>query len=197
MFSAGFIRNLDMSSKGLQNKRHLYFVTNIPITPTGNLAWPFHNPVPAQWWLVVPLIHAIWMLGTELEAHVEHGLDVHPDSNPKDFQRELSDEVSLLEIASPPPVRTGRLSLPLIIIEPPSPDEREEHPKDKKKEEDRGDDINWNPDRKHKFDETSFRHTHYKISQPMPPYPWKLPIPDALSIGSTLVPLLLFRKAGY
>ena len=90
-----FIRNLDINSENFSNKRHLHFVTNIPVTPLGHLAWPFQAPMLAQWWLVAPKAHAAWMLGTTIAEHVEPKPEDDSGPNPKDLQRELSDAFSI------------------------------------------------------------------------------------------------------
>ena len=96
-----FTRPFKLSAENLMDKRRLYVVTNIPVTPLGHLAWPFHQPVLAQWWLIAPQVHAPWMLGTQLEQFTQQGVDDNPRTNPQDLQRELSDEVSQLDISSP------------------------------------------------------------------------------------------------
>lgn len=192
-----FIRNLDVSTEDFLNKRRLYFVTNIPITPMGNLAWPFHNPNQAQWWLVVPQIHATWMLGTALEEHVEQGPEDDPGSNPGDLQREISDEVSQLEISSTSPESPGIYPTPVIRIAPPSPDGKESTNPESMEKDEPTNKTGGATDRAKKHSHVFETETQKDDLNQFIPEGWRLPVPEALSIGKALVPLLLFRKQRY
>ena len=195
-----FIHNLDIRAEDFTNRQRLYFVTNIPITPMGDLAWPFHNPMQAQWWLIVPQIHAVWMLGTALEQHIEHGPEDDPGTNPRDYQREISDEVSQLEITSSSPGDPGLYPIPVITFDPPSPDDKKSNRSESKEKDDQKKDSDGDGD-----DASRKRyelHTHqfdslYQSTDKFTPYNWKLPVSDVFSIGRALVPLLLFSKQRY
>ena len=65
-----FIPTFSVDIHHILDKHHLSLVTNVPVTPSGRLAWPFHQPLLAHWWLVTPGTSALWMLGTQLEHHV-------------------------------------------------------------------------------------------------------------------------------
>lgn len=94
-----FIKHIDLLRENFRNKQHLHLVTNIPVTPLGHLAWPYHQPDLAQWWVVSPQAHSVWMLGTLLDQHVSQPHNTSPGTDPEDYEKQLSDEVSQLNMA--------------------------------------------------------------------------------------------------